>query len=646
MFLPLDRQQANLLTADDSLPEEHLAQWTVSSLASVLAIQSVTGIATLGSPLTRLEKSLAGLIEAGVDMERAGQRPAFTALVASRVNKGQFALGLSLLRSISAKLLYPDDVDAEDYLTEAGKWDFDFAARHSEALNPFNHPAVDAQGQTFYLSDQQARTFHFMRAEMDEDFHLQALAGTGKTFMIERMIDCLSAYRPLVLAMTKVQLDALQLRVGAGRVDGMTCSQLANQSLGQDLTKGGTRAYRVSKMRVRVDMRQIAEHLGFQQIGPLTPKQVASVTSRAVYRFCISPDREIGLQHLPAVGSACTAADKAMLVRCAWLLWNETLYPSATGVELPVRGYHRIKQASLDPGVTMLPGYTHVIVDEAHDMPVPMAQFLDRSSIPVITLGDTCQRMDGVSLERAPTVRRREIYQSIRSGLEMETAVNTLIEKNPVVSVHPLQGNRQQDTEVTFYSRAAIPERPTTILVWSEWGLFEWFQRLGAAEAKFSLLPGIEAGFRWFVLDCIGLYREGLRPSHAAIFKFTTWDDLRSEVGKGEDAFARIDRMLEKGYTERHFESSLMQMDQTGQAPYKLGTVASAKNTERDSVMLTPELLQSTGSNRQDAARAFAAIYTGGTRARNQLYVPGHLKDWAVDVAARVNSTSKASPSP
>ncbi|MBM3105769.1 hypothetical protein IIE18_11515 [Pseudomonas sp. V1] len=84
-------------------------------------------------------------------------------------------------------------------------------------------------------------------------------------------------------------------------------------------------------------------------------------------------------------------------------------------------------------------------------------------------------------------------------------------------------------------------------------------------------------------------------------------------MGKVEDAFARIDRMLEKGYTVRHFESSLMHMDQTGQAPYKLGTVTSAKNTESDSVMLSPELLQSTASNRQDAAQ--------------------------------VNSTSKASPS-
>ncbi|CAM5356527.1 hypothetical protein SSTU70S_05532 [Stutzerimonas stutzeri] len=78
----------------------------------------------------------------------------------------------------------------------------------------------------------------------------------------------------------------------------------------------------------------------------------------------------------------------------------------------------------------------------------------------------------------------------------MEAAVNTLIEQNPVVDVHPLEGSREQDTRVVFYSRPFIPEQPTTILVWSEWGMFEWFQRLANAKAQFSLLPGCEGRFQ------------------------------------------------------------------------------------------------------------------------------------------------------
>lgn len=191
-----------------------------------------------------------------------------------------------------------------------------------------------------------------------------------------------------------------------------------------------------------------------------------------------------------------------MLAECAQRLWDETVRPVTSGLQLPVRGYHRIKELSLSPSACIEPGYTHVIVDEAHDLPLPMAQFLDRCPLPVITLGDSCQRLDGAVAERAPHVRRREIFHSLRAGHEMEGAVHALIENNPVVHVHPLEGNRQQDTWVIYYptDRLSIPEDPTTILVWSEWGLFEWFQRLANAWARFSLLPGCAQGFRLTLL--------------------------------------------------------------------------------------------------------------------------------------------------
>lgn len=635
LFLPLSRPQASALEDRDCAPAALFSQWSIPSLAAVIAIQSLPTLAQTSDPSARLERALASLIDAGFDLESAGQGASFSSLVFSRFNPKLFSAGLNQLRSLSVRLLDPEDLDAEGYLTEDRKWDFEFTSRHAEALNPFTERFVDAAGKSFTLAPQQARAFRVFKSELDEDFHLQALAGTGKTFMIERLIDCLTSYRPLVLAMTKVQLDALQQRVGTGRVTGMTFSELAVRSLQLDVGRHGSRSFRLSMRRARVEMSQIANHLEFKPVGNLTPSQVASVANRTVFRYCTSRDAEIGVHHLPSLGGSYSVPQKELLVQCANRLWQETIFPSSSSLELPVRGYHRIKEVSLSGTAAVEPGFTHVIVDEAHDLPAPMAQFLDRCSIPVITLGDSCQRLDGAAVERAPHVRRREIFHSLRSGREMEAAVNTLIEQNPVVDVHPLEGNREQDTRVVFYSRPFIPEQPTTILVWSEWGMFEWFQRLANAKAQFSLLPGCEGGFRWFVLDCIGLYREGIRPTHGALFKYTSWDALRKDVSKRESAFDRIDRMLEKGYSTMDFERSLMKLDQAGKAPYKLGTVVAAKNSEVNSVMLAPELLDSSGSDRLDAARAFAAVYTGGTRARHQLFVPGHLQEWASDTAAR-----------
>ncbi|MEI0882765.1 hypothetical protein VUS60_32095 [Pseudomonas aeruginosa] len=244
LFLPLSRPQANALEARDCSSAALLAQWSIPSLAAVIAIQSLPTLAQTTDPSARLERALAGLIDAGFDLESAGQGVSFSSLVFSRFNPQLFSAGLNQLRSLSIRLLEPEDLDTEGYLTEDRKWDFEFTSRHAEALNPFTERFVDAAGKSFNLAPQQARAFRVFKSELDEDFHLQALAGTGKTFMIERLIDCLTSYRPLVLAMTKVQLDALQQRVGTGRVTGMTFSELAVRSLQLDVGRHGSRSFR------------------------------------------------------------------------------------------------------------------------------------------------------------------------------------------------------------------------------------------------------------------------------------------------------------------------------------------------------------------------------------------------------------------
>lgn len=641
LFLPISRLQAEALSRPGADWEALLSSWSVPSIAASLVIQAAVNASGQAYPCTRLERMLAGLVEAGMELVRAKGKTAFAGLVAAKLDAAQIEHGLTLLLRLGIRLLEQGEVDAGEYLDPEGKWDFGFSRRHLDEISPFTEQFQDAAGQIFNLAPQQARAFRVFKAELDEDFHLQALAGTGKTFLIERLVDSLAGYRPLILAMTKAQLDALQARIGAGRVSGMTFAELAVRSLRLDPGRQGPGASDLSARRTQADMALVARHLAFHPVGNLTASQVANVSYRSVFKFCTGRDTTIGAHHIPVYSNRISPAEKAVLVECAQRLWDETVRPLTSGLELPIRGYHRIKELSLSPTACIEPGYTHVIVDEAHDLPLPMAQFLDRCPLPVITLGDSCQRLDGAVAERAPHVRRREIFHSLRSGREMEGAVNALIENNPVVHVHPLEGNRQQDTRVIYYptDRLSIPEDPTTILVWSEWGLFEWFQRLANARARFSLLPGCAQGFRGFVEDCIRLYRDGMRPTHGAIFKFTSWAALRKEVAGKEASFHRIDRLLEQGYSISDFERALINLDHSGKAPYKLGTVVAAKNIEVDSVMLTPELLASMGSSRHDAARAFAAIYTGGTRARHQLYVPGQLHDWATDVAARAASS-------
>lgn len=638
LYLPLSEQSAETLAAYDARPADILAQWSVHEIACASVIQNAASFAGQSLRLDKTEKALAELISIGLQVDASKGSGEFATLMAARFNRESFKAGLGDLQRIPARLLNPEQIDDGGYVLPSGEWNFHYKIQLSEKLNPFTEDFSTREGKTFTLTSQQARTFRVFQTEPDESMDVQALAGTGKTFMIERMVDSLSRYRPLLLAYTQVQLQALMSRIGAERVVGMTFGQLATECLERDQTKpyrrGGKRAWSTYQMTPSV----VAERLALGPVGTMAPWQVAQTCNRMVMRFCFGKDPEIDKRHIPALDTNFSDLDKLALVQYAQRFWQQTIEPTDQKLELPLRGYHRIKHLALAHDAFIDPSYTHIIIDESHDLTWPMCSFLDRCPQPVITLGDACQRLDGNLSKRSPATRNREVVHSIRAGRQIEGVINTLIDQNPVVNVGHLEGSRERDTKVVFYDSAEIPTEPTTILCNSEWGLFEWFQRLGNAGAKFSLLPGADKAFRLFVLDCVELFNNKVRPSHSALFKYTSWSSLRKDMAKDDSAFIRIERMLKKGYKSTDFEASLQWLDSTGKAPLKLGRVSDARNAEVNTVMLAPDLLSSIEpGDKQGAARALAAIYTGGTRARYKLIVPGEVRDWASDLAAKAN---------
>lgn len=636
LFLPLSEKKAEMLATTTAGGAAVFAGWSIAEISAASVIQNAPAFAGLNLRVDRAEKALAELISIGVQVDAGKCSGEFGTLMAGRFKADSFRSGLIHLPSIPARLLDPERIAAGEFLHGNGNWDFEFKRRLSAELDPFTETFSTSDGKSFKLTNQQARTFRIFQTELDESMSVQALAGTGKTHMIERMVDSLGQYRPLLLAYTGVQLRALMMRVGVDRVTGKTFGELATECLERDRTKPNRRGGKRSHLRHQVAPSAVADRLGFGPVGAFAPWQVAQTCNRMVMRFCSGKDAVIDERHIPKLDFPLGELDRVALVSYARLLWQQTIEPTSPAFDLPLRGYHRIKHLALTEDAFIDPTFTHIIVDESHDLSWAMCAFLDRCPQPVISLGDACQRLDGHVSKRAPATRHREVLHSIRAGRQIESVVNTLIDRNPVINVGHLEGNSDRDTKVIYYDSAEIPTEPTTILCNSEWGLFEWFQRLGNAGAKFSLLPGAESSFRRFVLDCIELFNNRVRPTHSALFKYSTWTSLRKEIGKDDSAFLRIERMLQKGYKSTDFDASMMLLDTTGGAPIKLGRVADARNTEIDSVMLAPDLLgQIEPGDRTGAAKAFASIYTGGTRARYRLIVPGHLEGWASDLAAK-----------
>ena len=383
----------------------------------------------------------------------------------------------------------------------------------------------------------------------------------------------------------------------------------------------------------------VAKALGLQPVGRLSSARVAEICRRTVQSFCSSGGKHISEDNLPAMDFNLDAVDRAALVGYSALYWEETVRPrilfEGRKTHLPIRVYHVVKLLSLDSSISLSEAaFQHILIDEAHDLSTPLLQFLDRCPQATYTLGDICQRLDGVPVRRGMHVRQREISQSVRSGRQMELILNPLIAAHPHAELAPFVGARDKKTVIEYYDRSDIPEDGTTILTKGEWGLFEWFQRLAGANASFSMMVESEQQFRRFVNDCIELYRHGSPPKHAVLFRHSNWESLATTYAD-DYSFKTIESMLERGYSSTDFERAMEKLDRTGRAKILLGRVSDARSLEMDKVMLGRDLLAPIrAGDLHDAAKTFSGLYTGSSRARFKLLVPGHLREWMTDQAA------------
>lgn len=609
-----------------------LMELTVPQIAAIRVVSALGSHAQKQRLSTSwVEQQLAAVIHAGLELESA--RPgSFASHIAKTFDLAAFEAGLYQLQSLGIELMEPFDVDDQAYLHADGSWDYSFSTRYAESKNRHAETFVQPNGKVISLSAPQARALTGIKREVDESLFCQALAGTGKTFLVLQMIEQLRQYSPLVLAYTKAQLTALLHRAGAHGVRGMTFGELADHVLSGHGHLRNVLNGPHTHPRYRVDLGGIGKLLGFRSVGTLDIKEVAALCNRMVISYCASSDSQITEALVPPSAVALGPAEKSVIAAYARSMWNEIISPSHSDFRLPLRGYHRIKLMSLMSDGRLPHDYSHILVDEAHDMPVPLSQFLEGSGVPLIEFGDACQSVKPSFFTRETRGHRREITQSIRAGRQIEAVINPLIERHPLVRVQPIVGSINRQTLTIFYDKPQIPEKPAAILVKSEWGLFEWLQRLSTKSVPFRILPASAGQFQWFVSDCISLFTGEAVPKHGALFKYRTWDQVRRAVEPNDCSFSRIERMLESGYRYRDFEAALAGVSDDSESAYIVGIANDAKNMEFDRVMLTPDLFpMTTSSNRSVVTERFVPLYIGSTRAKFELHVPGYLKDWVLD---------------
>jgi len=505
------------------------------------------------------------------------------------------------------------------------EWGPDFTKKVLDHRNPLKHQLVLSKNSEVWFDDTSWRILEEFRAGNDESMSVQAFAGTGKTHLAKIAISHLDPHSTLVLANRNAQLEGMVQRLEADQCVQMNFGNLAWQMYRKAFVRGKDPLKGRHNATVNCTDAEIAQTLRFFDVGPLNKTAVARLARRAMNAFCVSADDQLTQKHLPSVKGNLSSVDREYLVTCAQTIWQEMFTPEYPDLRLPVRGFHLLKFLSMTKETIPEP-FTHIVIDEAHELFPSARKILDRSPQAVLSLGDRYQRFEGHEPEASTAVRQRNMTLVHRAGEDIEGVINPLLarhEEKPEVAV---QGTRSRRTEIAPYGRAFIPDEPTTILVGTDIVLFEWFQRLASEGAPFTMLSGAMPGFKRYMSSMIDLYHRGIRPNHPLLFRFGTWQQLE-ETLHWHPSFKKIRTLLSKGYDVHDFDRSFNQMLSVKTPKIRLGRIEDAKNLEFESVLIAPDVTYS-AERGKETSEVLSKIYTGVSRAQSKIWLPESTLAW------------------
>ena len=632
LYLPLSDNTLHALLDEGMSWEQTVQSRSMPELASLWLLAGLNNLKHNGrrSP----ERLMAEIIDAfnprleGTDLDLLRKQ------TSERLNRDTIEAGYYLIRDFGITLVDDDTCAQQDYLTEQGRWDYGFCQRQREELAP-QRIITTVDDRHLSLSTEQTRVFREFQADNDEHMHVQGYAGTGKTSLIKSLLSLFdsSTSRILVLAEYTRQLDALGIeRHQSDKVHACTFSELADLVIPPDLTSSANRnMLRQDRTRATQPDDVLIRALGIRAVGNRSSTQIITAVRATVYRFCQSSDEYVAQKHIPARYAALFDATlRAIVCQHARELWQLVLAPPTADFRPQVRGFHKIKWAALNHW-PVPQQYSHILVDECHDLPRPVFQILACSPQARATLGDDYQNLNGHSTPQSRSTRLREMVQSVRSGHEVESIINPIITVHPSRTKAPFQGSDLTHLDIRYYQKAAVPQEPTVILVNDTWGLFEWSQRLASANINPSLLNE-HKDLDMFVQDCIELKAGGRGARHGELFRYTSWDHVASKHADNS-GFQRINQLLEKGYGHANWKQTYQRFQRVGKPAYCVGLIENVRNLEFDTVMLTPDIINA--SAHLSRAAFGSAIYVGVTRARKRLILPESLRHWIEEISAR-----------
>jgi len=550
--------------------------------------------------------------------------------------------GTERMEAFKLRLISPEAEERKSYTLE-GLWNYSFRKTYSQPLR-----GADYYGLETRVTDGQLKTLSFFRAGMqsfDDDptiegepdliyhmrdgledpLHIEAYAGSGKTFLVNRIPEIATSIgikpnQVLVLTRTVQQRDSLPLNL----IQNCDC-----RSYGQLIFTMMPRERRLERNAANrpFPYQQVITRLGIQPIGGYTVQSLLNAALSTLTKYCYSSNDEIDSDAVPSwiISNQKDADQQSFVINyilgIARNIWNLILHPVAD-IEIPVRIYHQTKFVALS-GEIVHPHYRLIVLDEAHMLDPVMGQILSRSPQYVVTFGD---RFQSVNKEAAKLEARQvQMAHSFRSPVAFEPAINHMLDIHRYTKDQSFVGNQELPADIRYVKNDLIPEKPCAVFVSDFWSLWAWMYRFFRANLPFQLVTP-EYDIRQFVFDLFALRNGKTRPTHRTLVSYWSYEALVNDFSDNEP-FQFVQDIIDGGYSPQEWVSDCKRyISPSGR--YSLGLAADGRNREFDRIKLTADAADLLWHSRKGVDYdSPSALYIALTRARYQLILPAAMRE-------------------
>ncbi|MEE4150101.1 hypothetical protein [Pseudomonas viridiflava] len=625
-YLPLSENLSASLSRGASLDADRLSRYEVAAILYVIQLPKMPVHSAI-----EMERVFANLLTHHSDKLRAA--------LADGYDQVKLDVGLVHATALEIGLMDKESVVRRQFIHPEGTWNFNYARQHTTSLGAVKHEHIRPSGLVVKLSDHQHRLIQNIRVNLEDSIEAQAHAGTGKSFVLDEILALMPDRKILFLADVEAKLDPIRARFDKERVWTGTFRWMATRLLSRGNKNLEEKLKAIAKLPL--SYYSLAEKAGLSSIGNRTAPRVAALCWSVIAKFCFTNDPRITTRHIPRDQiRGLSSSEQEVVAATAATLWFKMTNFGEEVDPLPVRGYHRVKQMAL-AGLYLPESIDTVIVDEGHDLSAPMVDILDRSPQTVITLGDQFQNLQGRYIPHNAMVRHREMSVSLRAGPALTDYINPLLAEFPDANALPFVADKAKDTIVAEYRADLFPSEPSVILVADNWGIFDWLIRnrdfsQGAAVIDWT------GEFEPFLQDCLDLYLHDKRPSHGAIARFQSWDQLRS-VMSWNDAFLRVEGWLDSvgkkfGVSGLYQSAKLAELANGKPSRHLLADVFTVKNFEFPRMAISEDLYYFANlSSKSDLSKKLALLYTAITRSSGKIFFP-HTHQERISSILRVES--------